>query len=64
MRAQVFGLNAAPLYGLTEDDMQHRLRKDQINKDRMAYAPVADPSYRTYGPKNRREFMNLLRWGG
>ncbi len=63
MRAQVFGLNAAPLYGLSEEDMQ-KLRKDQVNKDRLAYAPVANPSYRTYGPKNRREFMNLLRWGG
>ena len=64
MRTKVFGLNAAPLYGLSEEDMQTRLRKDQIDKDRLAYAPVADPSYRTYGPKNRREFMNLLRWGG
>ena len=63
MRAQVFGLNAAPLYGLSADDMQ-RLRKDRVNEDRLAYAPVADPSYRTYGPKNRREFMNLLSWGG
>ena len=64
MRAQVFGLNAAPLYGLSEQDMQQRLRKDQVSKDRLAYAPVADPNYQTYGPKNRREFMNLLRWGG
>ena len=63
MRAQVFGLNAAPLYGLSDEDIQ-RLRKDRVNEDRVAYAPVADPSYRTYGPKNRREFMNLLKWGG
>lgn len=63
MRAQVFGLNAAPLYGISDDNMQ-RLRKDRVTKDRLAYAPAADPAYRTYGPKNRREFFNLLRWGG
>ncbi len=64
IRAQVFGRNAAPLYGLFEDDMRQCLGKDRVNTDRLAYAPVADPSFSTYGPKNRREFMNLLRWGG
>jgi hypothetical protein len=25
---------------------------------------MADPHFRTFGPKTRREFMNLMRWTG
>lgn len=64
MRAQVFGLNAAPLYGISEQEIAEHFSKDRVAKDRLAYQPVADPHFKTYGPKNRREFLNLLRLGG
>lgn len=64
MREQVFGLNAAPLYGIPDAEITGHFAKDRVAQDRLAYQPVANPHFKTYGPKNRREFMNLLRLGG
>jgi predicted TIM-barrel fold metal-dependent hydrolase len=64
VRQQVFGLNAAPLYGITEQQIAEQVVNDRVAKDRLAYQGVANPHFKTHGPKNRREFMNLLRLGG
>ncbi len=41
-----------------------RARGDRVARERLAYLENPQPHYLTYGPKNRREFMNLLRWNG
>ncbi len=38
--------------------------RDEIARERLAYRERPDPHFRTYGPKTRREFMNLLGWNG
>lgn len=63
-RAEVFGLNAAPLYGIAEEEIARHVAGDRVAQDRLAYRETANPHFQTYGPKNRREFMNLLRMGG
>jgi predicted TIM-barrel fold metal-dependent hydrolase len=62
MRAKVFGINAMKPYGLSIEEMD--FRADRIARDRAAYAENPDPSHLTYGPKTRREFLNLLSWAG
>ena len=49
LRAKIFGLNAAKVYGVAPI-----VRKASNERD---------PHFLTYGPKNRREFMNFLRMG-
>jgi predicted TIM-barrel fold metal-dependent hydrolase len=49
LRAKIFGLNGAKVYGVTPS-----MRKA---------AQERDPHFLTYGPKNRREFLNFLRIG-
>ena len=35
-----------------------------VARERLAYREHPEPHYLTYGPKTRREFLNLLRWNG
>ncbi len=64
LRAKVFGLNATVPYGISADEVKMRARRDTVAKERVAYLEHPDPHYLTYGPKTRREFLNLLRWNG
>lgn len=64
IRAQVFGLNALRIYTVAPDVLNQHLSKDRVARDRENYREVADPSFLTRGPKNRREFMNFLAWSG
>jgi predicted TIM-barrel fold metal-dependent hydrolase len=63
MKAQIFGLNAAGLYRLDPEEVRCTLPSDQLAQMRAAYDDVASRSLRTYGPKTRREFLNLA-FGG
>jgi hypothetical protein len=63
LRAKVFGRNALRVYAIPEDVLKKHLRADKLAKERLAYAERADPSFVTYGPKTRREFLNLKAWG-
>src|SRR5438105_205573 len=49
LRAKIFGLNGAKVYGVTPT-----VRKASEERD---------PHFLTYGPKTRREFLNFLRMG-
>jgi uncharacterized protein len=49
LRAKIFGLNAAKVYGVTPT-----VRKA---------AEARDPHFLTYGPKTRREFLQLRNLG-
>jgi len=62
IRAKIFGLNALKLYPVPEDVLGKHLGSDAVAAMREDYRNAPDPHFRTYGPKNRREFLNLLRW--
>ncbi len=61
-RAKIFGLNAARVYKISADEIRMRARGDRLARERLAYLENPQPHYLTYGPKNRREFLNLLAW--
>ena len=63
LRAKVFGRNALRVYSIPEDVLKKHLRADRLAKERLAYVEHADPSFVTYGPRTRREFLNLKAWG-
>jgi predicted TIM-barrel fold metal-dependent hydrolase len=59
IKAQIFGGNAARLYGVDVNAVRCPLPGDMIAQAKAAYPEVAQPSLRTYGPKTRREFLQL-----
>ena len=59
LRAKVFGLNAAKVYGIGAAEMRKILTKDSVTRQKLAYAEDPQPHFRTYGPKTRREFLAL-----
>jgi hypothetical protein len=65
LRAKIFGLNASRVYAISADEVKKHTRADSVAQERLAYRERAEPHYLTYGPKTRREFLNLLRrWNG
>ena len=64
LRAKIFGLNATRPYAISADEVKKHTRADPIARERLAYREHPEPHYLTYGPKTRREFLNLLRWNG
>jgi hypothetical protein len=62
LRAGVFGLNATRPYRIDLDEVLLRARNDDLSRRRANYWNERDPSYLTYGPRTRREFLNLLKW--
>ena len=60
LRAQVFGLNATRPYPMSAAEVKKYTRRDRIARERLAYRERPEPHFRTYGPKTRREFLNLL----
>jgi uncharacterized protein len=59
LRAKVFGLNAAKVYGLTPTEVKRYTSRDAVAHKRAAYLENPDPHFRTYGPKTRREFLSF-----
>jgi hypothetical protein len=64
LRAKVFGLNAAKPYKLSPSDIKRETESDAVARSRVAYAEMPNPSFATYGPRTRREFLNLRQWHG
>ncbi|MGI9249744.1 MAG: amidohydrolase family protein [Pseudohongiellaceae bacterium] len=64
LRRKVFGLNAAVPYGIDQNEIQRLTATDFVNTEKLAYQENPQPTFLTYGPKNRREFLNFLKWGG
>lgn len=62
LRAKVFGLNALKIYPVPADVLNKHLKGDKVARERDAYREQPDPRFVTYGPKTRREFLNLKRW--
>jgi hypothetical protein len=63
LRAKVFGLNALKPYGLDLRDIQKTFMADAMRREKLASAERNDPTFATYGPRTRREFLDLLRLG-
>jgi predicted TIM-barrel fold metal-dependent hydrolase len=62
LRARIFGLNALRIYPVPADVLQRHVRADRVARERRDYrAERPDPSFETYGPRTRREFLNLRR---
>jgi len=59
LRARIFGLSAAKVYGLSPAELKKYTARDRISQERLAHRP--DPHYATFGPKTRREFLTLRR---
>jgi hypothetical protein len=57
LRAKIFGLNAAKVYGLSPAEVKKYTSRDAIARQRTAYLEKPEPHFRTYGPKTRREFF-------
>jgi len=64
LRAKIFGLNAARVYNIRVEEVIKHAADDRITRRRQAYRQMPDPRFVTYGPRTRREFLNLLRWNG
>jgi predicted TIM-barrel fold metal-dependent hydrolase len=64
VRAKIFGTNATRPYAISADEVKKHTRADRVATERLAYREHPEPHYLTYGPKTRREFLNLLRWNG
>jgi predicted TIM-barrel fold metal-dependent hydrolase len=64
LRAKVFGLNALKPYEIDMDEVLLRASNDPLTKAKTAYAENPQPHFKTYGPKTRREFLNLMRVTG
>ena len=65
LRARIFGLNAAKVYGIDLEEVRKRAQGDAIERERARYRARPDPHFLTYGPKTRREFLaNLKARGG
>jgi len=60
VKRKIFGLNAARVYGLDVP----AIRTSALGRSRAAYRERSNPSFATYGPTNRREFMALYREDG
>jgi predicted TIM-barrel fold metal-dependent hydrolase len=56
LRAKIFGLNGANVYGLTVEKLRRYAGRDHVARERAEYREQPDPSFLTYGPKTRREF--------
>ena len=63
LRAKIFGLNALKIYPVAADVLKQHVRQDKVALQREEYRAEPDPSFVTYGPKTRREFLNLQSWG-
>lgn len=64
LRAKIFGLNGAKVYGLSAEEVKRYASRDRVARERAAYLERPEPGFLTYGPKTRREFLNLLGRGG
>jgi predicted TIM-barrel fold metal-dependent hydrolase len=64
IRAKVFGLSAAVPYGLDTAAIAATMHADPVQRARAEYGGQRDPSFLTYGPKTRREFMLMRKLEG
>jgi hypothetical protein len=59
-KAKIFGLNAARVYGVDVPALRKQHALDALSRARPGYAHAVGPSFRTHGPRTRREMIALL----
>jgi uncharacterized protein len=64
LKAKIFGLNAAPVYGVEPEAARRFGESDHISRIRAAYHFDPRPSFESYGPMTAAEFQALLRERG
>lgn len=67
VKAKIFGLNAAAVYGVDPKLVREKIKQDQI--DQIVLARREDPRRfprgpQPHGPRTRREYLAFLRWSG
>ncbi len=60
-KAKIFGSNAARVYGVNVAELRRRHASDTVARLREEYRNDPNPSFRTHGPRTRREMLGLLR---
>ncbi len=60
-RRKIFGLNGARVYNI---DVAALHRRGELHERRLAYRAEPNPSFATYGPSTRRDFLALWRARG
>jgi hypothetical protein len=64
IKRKIFGLNAARVYGVRVDEQRRKLDRDRVQRRKADYRNDPQPSFATYGPRDRAEFLALRRWQG
>jgi predicted TIM-barrel fold metal-dependent hydrolase len=64
IKAKIFGLNSAKVYGVDPKVVRPALQKDEVEKLKTSYLPRRDPWFTVYGPRTRRELLALWRARG
>ncbi|MCX7554893.1 amidohydrolase family protein [Marinicella sp. S1101] len=64
LKAKIFGLNATKPYQISAEEVNRFIAKDALTAAKQNYLNDPNPHFNTYGPKTRREYLNLLKWGG
>jgi len=60
LKAKVFGLNGARVYGVEVPEQRQKTELDPIGRKKAAYREQADPTFETLGPRTDREYDALL----
>ena len=61
LKAKIFGLNGAAVYGIDPADAKRKSEDDGIGRAKAAYRLDPSPSFATHGPKTMAEYLSLLR---
>ncbi|HET9644192.1 MAG TPA: amidohydrolase family protein, partial [Burkholderiaceae bacterium] len=64
VKRKIFGVNAARVYGLQPEATRRKLGKDRVQRGKAEYLNDPRPSFATYGPRNRAEFLAFRRLHG
>ena len=59
LRAKIFGLNGAAVYGISPAEIKKIIASDEVSRQKASYLENPQPHFLTYGPKTRREFLAL-----
>ncbi|MSP21325.1 MAG: hypothetical protein EXQ93_07415 [Alphaproteobacteria bacterium] len=64
LKAKVFGLNAAKLWGIDPEAARRRAENDAIGVAKLVYTEGPSPTFETYGPRTVAEFRQLRKLSG
>jgi hypothetical protein len=59
LKAAIFGLNAAPVYGIDPASARRRAAFDPLERARAAYREDPRPDFATYGPRDAAEWRRF-----